>query len=137
MRRVALILASLCVAVAIGGCSLGGSSTNSAGFTGARGEVAVALNTFSSDASSNNSKDMCANVLDARLVKKLGGAAACQTIITAQLKTTDDFSLSVKAITLSGKSATASVQTVVAGKKKIQSVRLYQDAGGWRVDSLV
>ena len=137
MRRVALIVASLCVAVAIGGCSLGGSTTNSAGFTGAQGEVAAALNTFSSDASSNNSKDMCTNVLDARLVKQLGGTAACQTIITAQLKTTDDFSLAVKAVTLSGKTATASVQTVVAGKKKLQSLRLHQDAAGWRVDSLL
>ena len=137
MRRAALIVASLCVAVAIGGCSLGSSSASSGTFTGVQGDVAVALNTFSNDASSTNSKDMCANVLDARLVKKLGGTNACQTTITAQLKTTDDFSLAVKAVTLSGKTATASVQTVVAGKKKIQSVLLHQDAAGWRVDSLL
>jgi len=102
-----------------------------------QGTIAVVLNTFSNDASSDNAKDMCANVLDARLVKALGGASECQTVITAQLKTTDDFSLAVKAIKLSGKTAIASVQVLVAGKKTIQSVRLHQDPSGWRVDSLL
>jgi len=80
---------------------------------------------------------MCTNVLDARLVKALGGTSTCETDITAQLKTIDDFSLTVKTITLSGTTATASVQTVDAGKKTLQSVRLHHDAAGWRVDSLL
>jgi len=80
---------------------------------------------------------MCTNVLDGRLVKALGGTSTCETDITAQLKTIDDFSLTVKTITLSGNKATASVQTIEAGKKKLQSVVLHKDAAGWRVDSVL
>ena len=40
-------------------------------------------------------------------------------------------------VELSGKTATASIQTVDAGKKKLQSVLLHHDAGGWRIDSVL
>ena len=137
MRRVAAIVGAFCVAVGVGGCALGSSTASSGSFTGVKGTVAVTLNALSNDSSSNDSKDLCANVLDARIVKQLGGTSSCQTAITAQLKTIDDFSLAVKSISLSGKTATARVQVEVAGKKQIQSVLLHHDAAGWRVNSVL
>jgi hypothetical protein len=124
------------LALAAGGCSVGGSSTASSGsFTGVRGNVAVTLNTFSSDSNSNNASDICKNVLDTAALARLRRAGNCDTIITNQLKTINDFTLSIQNIVVNGKTAIATVQTVDDGKKVIGSVKLVDEPGGWRIDS--
>jgi len=137
MVRLAVIPAALVLALAAGGCSVGGSSTASnGGFTGTRGEVAQTLNTFSSDASSNNATDICANVLGKAALARIAKIGTCKTIITNQLKTIDDFTLTVESIDLHGATATAHVQTPRNGTKVTQPITLRRETAGWRIDSL-
>lgn len=137
MVRLALIPAALLVTAAVGGCSVGGSSSASSGsFTGVSGQVAVTLNTFSSDASSNNAADICTNVLDRAALARLAKAGNCKTIVTNQLKTINDFTLTIETIQVHGNRATASVQTVDDGHKVLGTLNLVHQPAGWRIDSL-
>jgi hypothetical protein len=134
--RPALIPAALVLALAVGGCSLGGSSSASnGGFTGVKGNIAVTLNNFSSDGSSNNATDICQNVLATAALARIARAGNCKTIITNQLKTVDDFTLAIENIVVTGASAVANVQTKHDGKKVIASVTLRHEKAGWRVES--
>ena len=138
MRRGALILSSLFLSLAVGGCSLTGATTASTGsFTGAQGQVAVALNLLSSDASGANAKDICEHVFDTAVVKKLGNTTTCTTDVTAQLKTIGDFTLTIKTIVVTGSKATATVQTEDNGTKVIKTVLLHQQSGSWRLASVL
>ena len=124
--------------MAVGGCSLTGSTSASSGsFTGVQGQVAVTLNTLSSDASGSNATDICKNVFDAAIVKRLGSTSGCTSAVTHQLKSTGDFTLTVKTIVVTGSKATATVQTVVNGTKVIQTVQLLQQSGSWRLASVL
>jgi hypothetical protein len=128
---------TLVLALAAGGCSLSGASktSNSGSFTGKEGDVAVTLNAFSSDASSNNASAICDNVLSSAALARIAHAGACKTIITNQLKTVDDFTLTIEDIHVNGNNATAHVQTKHNGKKVIQPVTLVHEPGGWRIES--
>ena len=138
MRRGAAILSALFLSVAVGGCSLTGSTSASSGsFTGVQGQVAVALNLLSSDASGANAADICKNVFDAAIVKKLGNTAGCTTAVTAQLKTIGDFTLTIKTIIVTGSKATATVQTEDNGTKVIKTVVLNKQSGNWRLASVL
>jgi len=103
-----------------------------------QGQVAVVINTFSSDANSNNAADICKNVLDANALARINHAGDCTTIITNQLKTINDFTLSTENIVIgkTGKTAIASVQSVHDGKKVVQGLKLERESAGWRIDSI-
>src|SRR5579871_1814513 len=110
--RPALIPVALVLAIGVAGCSVGGASTaSSSGFTGVRAKIAQTLNTFASDASGNNAADICQNVLDRQALARIAKAGDCKTIITNQLKTIDDFTMTIENIVVTGKTAIASVQT--------------------------
>ncbi len=96
----------------------------------------MTLNTFSSDASSNNAADICKNVLDANALARIKKAGYCTAIITSQLKTINDFTLSIESIVVNGNSAIASVQSVHDGKKVVQGIKLERESAGWRIDSI-
>ena len=132
------ILGGACVAVALGGCSLTPSKTASSGaFTGQAAGVATTLNLLASDAGSTGGADICKNVFAKALLAKINKLGDCATIINNQLKTADDFTLTIKKINVVGSTATASVQTVRYGKKVIQTVHLQLEPAGWRIDSAV
>ena len=122
----------------VGGCSLTGQTSASTGsFTGVQGQVAVALNLLASDSSGANAADICKNVFDAAIVKKLGNQTQCTTAVTAQLKTVGDFTLTIKTIIVKGSKATATVQTEDNGTKVIKTVLLRQQSGSWRLASVL
>jgi Putative lumazine-binding len=144
MRSRVVIVAGACVAVGLGGCSLTPTSSGSSGgFTGTSADVATTLNTLSSDGTSANGADICAKVLSTALVKTLNRVAAaakkgdtCATVVVNQLKTVDDFSLSIKTIVIKGSTATARVQTAYLGKKVVSGVSLVNESGSWRIASI-
>jgi hypothetical protein len=131
---------ALSISLTLGGCSLTGSTTASSGsFTGTAGEVASTLNELSTDAGSSNESDICEKVLSTQLVNRLDKlSGGCTTVITNQLKTIGDTTLTIETngITVKGKTATARVQTVINGHKTISTVLLGEEPAGWRVDSL-
>ncbi|HXR14093.1 MAG TPA: nuclear transport factor 2 family protein [Solirubrobacteraceae bacterium] len=137
MSSRAFIAAGVCLALALGGCSLTPTSSSSAGgFAGAAANVATELNLLASDASSANGSDICKNVLAASVRSKLNQLGTCATIIDNQLKTSDDFTMTVEAIKVTGSTATAQVKTVRNGKKIISTVSLVKQSGGWRITSI-
>jgi copper chaperone CopZ len=75
-------------------------------------------------------------VLSSSLRAVLGKAGGCATDINNQLKTIDNFTLTVETIKVSGSTATASVQTTDDGKKVISKVTLAHQKAGWRVASI-
>jgi len=127
----------VCVAVALGGCSLTPTkSSSNAGFTGERANVATALNLLASDASSANGSDICKNVLAQAVRSRLNQIGSCEKIIDNQLKTSDDFTLTIKKIDIAGKTATARVQTQHNGDKVTSTVSLLKQNGLWRLKSI-
>jgi hypothetical protein len=131
------ILGSACLAVTLGGCSLSPtSSSNTAGYTGTKALVASTLNLLASDANSSNGLDICEHVLASALRSTLNKSGSCQTSIDNQLKTIDDFTLTVESIKLAGSSASARVQTEYNGSKVISTVTLAHEKAGWRINSI-
>jgi hypothetical protein len=135
--RPVLVPLALVLALAAGGCSLSGARTsgNKGSFTGTQGDVAATVNAFSSDASSNNASAICSNILSSAALARIARAGACKTIITDQLKTINDFTLTIEDIHVNGDTATAHVQTKQNGKKVIQPITLVHESGGWRIES--
>jgi len=134
----ALILASACLAVTLGGCSLApsSSSSNTAGYTGTKALVASTLNLLASDSNSTNGLDICEHVLGSALRAALNRSGSCQTDVNNQIKTIDNFTLTIESIKVSGKTATARVQTEVNGQKTISTVSLADQKAGWRISSI-
>ncbi len=67
---------------------------------------------------------------------KLNSSGSCQKSIDNQLKTIDDFTLTVESIKLAGASASARVQTEYNGSKVISTVTLAHEKAGWRINSI-
>jgi hypothetical protein len=125
------------VAAALSGCSLSPtSSTNNSGFTGQKALIASALNLLASDSSSGDGADICQHVFSHSLQQALNKSGTCATKVDNQLKTIDDFTLTVKSISVSGSSATAKVQTVDDRTKVIETVTLGREKGSWRIESI-
>jgi hypothetical protein len=135
--RTGAIVGGVCLAVALGGCSLTPTkSSGTAGFTGTKADVATALNLLASDASSTNGADLCKSVLAAAVRNKLNKLGTCATIIDDQLKTSDDSTLTVEAIQVKGNNASAQVETVHDRNKVISTVKLVYQNGLWRVSAI-
>ena len=90
---------------------------------------------MASDASSGNGADICKTVLDSSLRATLNKLGSCATIVDNQLKTADDFTLTVKTVKVTGSTATANVQTVRYRVKVTQTVSLKRESGTWRLAS--
>lgn len=131
------IVASACLALTLGGCSLTpSSSANTSGFTGTKATIATKINQLASDVSSSDGLDICENVLATSVRAKLNKVGSCQTIIKNQIKTIDDNTITIEKISLAGTTATATVQSTVNGKKVDSSMTLAKQSGGWRIATI-
>ena len=100
------IVASACLALTLGGCSLTpSSSANTSGFTGTKATIATKINQLASDVSSSDGLDICENVLATSVRAKLNKVGSCQTIIKNQIKTIDDNTITIEKISLAGTTA--------------------------------
>ena len=124
--------AVLCVAVA--GC--GSSTSSSTSFKGADHEVAQTIGNLQSYATGNEAGKICSHVLKASTVQGLGGQSGCEQALKKQLGQVDSFELSTKSVQVSGNTATAKVESIVSGKKKVQQVSLAKEGSTWKITSL-
>ena len=76
-------------------------------------------------------------MLSQAVVKRLRRVGNCAAIIKEQLKTINDFTLTIKNIKVQGARATARVQTKNNGHKIVQTVILRHESAGWRLDSVL
>ena len=75
-------------------------------------------------------------MLGSALRATLNRSGSCQTDVNNQIKTIDNFTLTIESIKVAGKTATARVQTKVNGQKTISTVSLADEKAGWRISSL-
>ena len=139
MRSPAVLLAMLCLPVALGGCALSRSqtATNSKIPKGTPPQIGVVINDLASDADGLNSTTICNSVLSSALAAKLNAGGGCTKAVGGQLKTIDDFTLTIEGVKWNSRTATAAVQTIVNGKHQTQTLDLVnQQHGGWRINSL-
>jgi hypothetical protein len=132
-RPLAILFLALCPA-ALAAC--GPTASNS--YKGAEHEVAQTVVNLQSDATKGDEKKICQNDLAGSLVSRLGGQVKCEAAVKAQLKDTDSFELTVESVKIDpgGTTASVRVQSLNSGKKRIATLHLTKEAGGWRISGL-
>lgn len=134
MRNSLLAPVACACAVLCAGCAT--SSSVSTAFKGEEHAVAEAVASLQSAATASENKKICSQLLTKANVKALGGLSACEAAVKSQLGQIDSFEVATKAVHVDGDQATATVESVVAGKKTDQTVKLVKEDGSWRIDEL-
>ena len=133
MRRVfALTLLAVCP-TALAAC---GTTTSTAGFKGTEHDVAQTIANLQSDITAGEEKKVCENDLAAAVVTRLGGQKRCESTVKDQLAEIDNTELDVSSVKVSGESASASVKSTYAGKKRLRTVSLAKQGGKWKIASI-
>lgn|GEM_PF-2413471 len=133
-RSATALVAAL--ALVLSGCSLTTANTNTPKASGPAKAIGTVVSDFSNDASSNNASGICKDILAASLVAHLDAIGGCSTIITNQLQTVSNYSLTVTKYGVSGNSATALVKAPDNGKNRLYTLHLVKEKGGWRISAL-
>jgi len=133
-----LIAIPICLALALGGCSLTqkNANTTTPKATGPAKAIGDVISSFSSDASSGNSKTICDSILAASLVSQLNKVGGCQNDITNQIDTVSSFTLTVTKYGVSGDTATAVVKSDDNGTTKLYTLALVKQGKSWRISGL-
>lgn len=133
--RTRLLLPAACVlcAALLAGCA---QTTASTSFKGEEHAVAQSVANLQSAATGTENHKICAQLFTKANVKALGGQSACEAAVKSQLGQVDSFELATKSVHIEGDQATATVESVVSGKKKDQTVKLVKEDGSWRIDEL-
>ena len=130
-RTLALLLAAAGLAT---GCGSAGSNS-SADFTGAKEDVAKAVEDLESAARGSDEGKICRDLLSSALIDSLrSGGKSCTSAISDALDDADTFDMTVKSVTVTGTTATA----VVDSKEKTanDTFKLEKVGGRWKIASL-
>jgi hypothetical protein len=132
MRRTLTLLCLPLSALVLAAC---GSTAASAGFTGAKHEVAQTIANLQNDATAAEPKKICANDLAASVVSRLGGSKRCETTIKNQLTEVANLEAKVKSVQVAtdGKSASAQVSSIHEGKTATSTVALVKEGAKWKI----
>ncbi len=131
-RALALSLLAVCP-TALAAC---GTTTSTAGFKGTEHDVAQTIANLQSDITSGEQKKVCENDLAGAVVTRLGGQKRCESTIKDQVAEIDNTELEVRSVKVSGTTASASVKSTYAGKKKLRTVSLSKEGGKWKIASI-
>jgi hypothetical protein len=135
MRRILAILCAVLSTAVLTACA----ATSSGGsFKGVENEAAQPISDLKSAATAGEEKKICTEVLAAGVVARLGGVKGCEAAIKARLEETDSMELTTETVSVdeAGTSASAKVNSVYAGKKRIQTVSLVKEGGKWKISGL-
>ena len=132
------LLAALGLALVTGGCAAAGSGSDSAtDFRGAQKAVATTVEDLQSATRRADKQEICGRLLSAGLARRLAtGGQDCQGRVKDVLDDTDDVDLTVKAVRISGGTATARVAVDTGDRDRIVTVGLVREGGRWRVARL-
>lgn len=134
-RRLPLVLCLPLSALALSAC---GSTVSTAGFKGQQHQVAQTVANLESHVSDAEEKKICGEDLAAAVVRRLGGASACEAAIKRQLAEVDSPEVSVGSVHIAadGTSATADVASIYEGKSRASTVTLVKEGGKWKISKL-
>jgi hypothetical protein len=137
MRRRASILtvvAGVAAAVAVGGCTTGGTSS-SPKLTGDAKAVAKVVDDLASAGRRKDPQKICTQLLAPALVDRLkAGGGDCVTEIKKAIDDSDDFDLQVRSVRVTGNTAQAQVRQ--GSKGAVTTFAFAKQGGGWRATSL-
>jgi hypothetical protein len=135
MRRLLLLLCAPLAAVALTACA---STVSTAGFKGAKQEVAQTVANLQADVTGGDQKKICANDMATATVARLGGAKGCEAAVKSQLAEVDSFEVSVLSVKLDAAetSATAQVKSIRQGKSSPGSLSFIKEAGKWKISGV-
>lgn len=134
VRRSAILVAiALLASLGLSACA----TTSKSSFKGVQGEVAETITKFQSHVTSSNESALCeedfARSVRQRL-EKAGGT--CLEAMKKQLKSVDEFTMTVKSIVVKGSSATATVKSTWSGQERQSKLLLSKEGSTWRISGL-
>lgn len=123
--------AAIAIATAAGGC---GETASTSAFKGESRNVAQTISDFQSDVIAREQKKLCQNDLAAAVTAQLTRAAgSCQVALKNQLLQIDATGLTIQAISVVGKSATARVTSTYSGKSAVRTLTLIKEGSRWKI----
>jgi hypothetical protein len=130
-RRPAFLSLALVAAVALAGCA--GANTSVRNFKGTQRDVADAIADFQSAGQRKDEKKICTELLTVEFANSMRAPKrSCQDEISDALADSDDFDLTVKAVSVNGANATAQVENA----DRTTTFRLQRVGAAWRIASL-
>jgi hypothetical protein len=139
VRRRALPVAILAAALLAGGCAARSSSgdADAPAFRGQQQLAAEAVEDLQDAATKGDEARICRELLAEALAERLGGTGQkCERTVQDALEDTDSSDLSVRAVRVTGATATARVKTERGDKDKVTTVGLAREGGRWRISRL-
>lgn len=126
------LLCAIALPVALAGC---GTTSSGNSFKGAAHNAALAVEHLQSHANSGEGSKICSEDLAASIVKRLGGAKACEEAMKHQLAQVDNLEATVQSVEVApdGRSATAKVKGIRSGKTTVTTVPLVKEGSSWKV----
>jgi Putative lumazine-binding len=133
---VAALLPPVLLLAALSGCGTVPTKSSTT-FTGASAAVASTINSFHSAAQSRDTSKLCNQILAPALAAKLkDSGGGCTHVIDNQLKTVENYDLTIESITVNGNSAQARVKSISAGKSHFDTLLLTKVGNSWRLSGL-
>lgn len=116
------------------GCGGSGSGTASSAedFQGEQRAVAQVFDDLSEAAQDRDGQAVCRSLLSRRLARQLG--ERCAERLDSQLADASELDLVTKRVSIEGRRATATVESLVGGETRTQRVPLVREGPAWRLD---
>jgi hypothetical protein len=129
------VVAGAALALALGaGLGACGETASTSGFKGESHHVAQTISDFQSDVSAREQKKLCERDLAAAVTARLTRSGrSCQAALKNQLLQIDATGLTIEAISVKGKNATARVKSTYSGKTAIGALTLVNEGGRWKI----
>ena len=135
--RSARLLSPFCLALLAPGLAACASTTSTSSFKGEEHAVAQAIANLQSNATALEHKKVCHEDLASSVVTRLDRApGGCEKALESQLKQIDSFEVTVEAVKIDGRSATAHVKSIREGKQHIETLTLVKEGGKWRISGV-
>jgi hypothetical protein len=140
LPRLLAIAGTLAVAGGLSAC--GTSSVSTSAYSGEAKAVAQRISDFQTDATGTNQQKVCHEDLAASVLAKLAkgtvakGTGDCESALKHQLAQIDNVELKVQSIDVTGKHASAIVESVWSGKTVKSKLLLTKESGAWKVAGL-
>ncbi len=122
---------ALALGVSVGAC---GETASTSSFKGESHNVAQTISNFQTDVTAREQKKLCERDLAATVAGRLArSGGSCQAALKNQLVQIDATGLTIEAIAVNGKKATARVKSTYSGKSAISALTLVNEGGHWKI----
>jgi hypothetical protein len=127
-KRAAALLCAPALALGLSACA---ATVSTSGLKGEPKAAAETVKDLQSNVTAGDNKKICEKDLASAVVKRLASTSGgCQEAVKKQLAEIDSVELTVEAIRVVGKTATAKVKSIYSGKKTYSTMTLVKEGTG-------